>query len=76
MKIKNLAIAELNSLYPEELLKIYDFAQILKLARPVYPSVQEEKSDEEEDYLVIRKLLSGVKRSLSDLIVEERADRV
>ena len=36
MKIRNLAIAELNSSSPAELLKIYDFTRTLKLATGVW----------------------------------------
>ncbi len=75
MKIRNLAIAELNSSSPAELIKIYDFTKTLKLARPTKPTTIN-RTISKEPYQKIREALAGVNLSLSDLVSEEREDRI
>ena len=71
MKLKEQVIKKLDELKPEALARVYDL--IIELTR----TEQAEKSRIiTADYMNVREALKPCKGSLSDDIIQERADRV
>ena len=71
MKLKEQAIKKLDELKPEALARLYDLIIELKRAD------QAKKSGTAgADYIKVRKALKQCKGSLSDDIIQERADRI
>ena len=69
--IREKVIKEIESLDTQQLFEVYSLISILK-GRETAIKV----SDDEPGYLKVRKILSKIKGNLSDLIIEEREDRV
>ncbi len=70
MKIKEIAKAELDSLTPDQLTKVYEL--IVSLKEKEQPSQKTSQSS----YLAVRKALSNCKGSLSEDIHLIREDRI
>jgi uncharacterized protein YqgQ len=71
MLIRERVIKEIESLDTQQLLDIYSIILILKGRKTAI-----ETSDDEPSYLKVQKILSKIEGNLSDLIIEEREDRV
>lgn len=71
MLIRERVIKEIESLDTQQLFEVYSLITILKGRKTAIKF-----SDDEPGYLKVRKILSKIKGNLSDLIIEEREDRV
>jgi hypothetical protein len=71
IKIKKQTIKELDTLAPDELLKIYDF--IISLKNTPY---KQKTCAPSPEYLKVREALKGCPGSLSEDIISERRERL
>jgi len=71
MLIREKVIKEIESLDTQQLFDVYSIILILKGRKTAI-----ETSDDEPGYLKVQKILSKIEGNLSDLIIEEREDRV
>jgi uncharacterized protein YqgQ len=71
MLIRERVIKEIESLDTQQLFDIYSIILILKGRKTAI-----ETPDDERGYLKVQKILSKIEGNLSDLIIEEREDRV